>query len=218
MLQQNDINNIRFPMVNIRRTSNLAVAPIDNFSLAFMLFMFAAPLMHWCEFRSTTLAVSLACGGICQYIIAIYNWYQNKTVLCFLDFSFSFLNFLICYFIYNADNKDSDNIYTLFQNYMIATFFVIYLVALLALAFASIKKGIIHLVYLGLLILSDIMLIVWIYHFKREEENPKILKRIRKASGYFMFFASLALWYAGVGKFINDIFQKDMIPLVAPDL
>ena len=218
MLQQNDINNIRFPMVNIRRTSNLAVAPIDNFSLAFMLFMFAAPLMHWCEFRSTTLAVSLACGGICQYIIAIYNWYQNKTVLCFLDFSFSFLNFLICYFIYNADNKDSDNIYTLFQNYMIATFFVIYLVALLALAFASIKKGIIHLVYLGLLILSDIMLIVWIYYFKRKEENSKVLKRIRKTSGYFMFFASLALWYAGVGKFINDIFQKDMIPLVAPDL
>ena len=218
MLQQNDINNIRFPMVNIRRTSNLAVAPIDNFSLAFMLFMFAAPLMHWCEFRSTTLAVSLACGGICQYIIAIYNWYQNKTVLCFLDFSFSFLNFLICYFIYNADNKNSDNIYTLFQNYMIATFFVIYLVALLALAFASIKKGIIHLVYLGLLILSDIMLIVWIYYFKRKEENSKVLKRIRKTSGYFMFFASLALWYAGVGKFINDIFQKDMIPLVAPDL
>ena len=218
MLQQNDINNIRFPMVNIRRTSNLAVAPIDNFSLAFMLFMFAAPLMHWCEFRSTTLAVSLACGGICQYIIAIYNWYQNKTVLCFLDFSFSFLNFLICYFIYNADNKDNDNIYTLFQNYMIATFFVIYLVALLALAFASIKKGIIHLVYLGLLILSDIMLIVWIYYFKRKEENSKVLKRIRKTSGYFMFFASLALWYAGVGKFINDIFQKDMIPLVAPDL
>ncbi len=218
MLQQNDINNIRFPMVNIRRTSNLAVAPIDNFSLAFMLFMFAAPLMHWCEFRSTTLAVSLACGGICQYIIAIYNWYQNKTVLCFLDFSFSFLNFLICYFIYNADNKDSDNIYTLFQNYMIATFFVIYLVALLALAFASIKKGIIHLVYLGLLILSDIMLIVWIYYFKRKGDNSKVLRRIRKTSGYFMFFASLALWYAGVGKFINDIFQKDMIPLVAPDL
>ena len=218
MLQQNDINNIRFPMVNIRRTSNLAVAPIDNLSLAFMLFMFAAPLMHWCEFRSTTLAVSLACGGICQYIIAIYNWYQNKTVLCFLDFSFSFLNFLICYFIYNADNKDSDNIYTLFHNYMIATFFVIYLVALLALAFASIKKGIIHLVYLGLLILSDIMLIVWIYHFKREGDNSNVLKRIRKTSGYFMFFASLALWYAGVGKFINDIFQKDMIPLVAPDL
>ena len=218
MLQQNDINNIRFPMVNIRRTSNLAVAPIDNFSLAFMLFMFAAPLMHWCEFRSTTLAVSLACGGICQYIIAIYNWYQNKTVLCFLDFSFSFLNFLICYFIYNADNKDNDNIYTLFQNYMIATFFVLYLVALLALAFASINKGIIHLAYLGLLILSDIMLIIWLYRFNKDKNKQYRYKRVRKAAGYFMFFASLALWYTGVGKFINDIFQKDMIPLVVPDL
>ena len=218
MLQQNDINNIRFPMVNIRRTSNLAVAPIDNFSLAFMLFMFAAPLMHWCEFRSTTLAVAFACGGICLYILAIYNWYQNKTVLCFFDFAFSFLSLLICYFIYYSEDKDVENIHLLFQNYMIATFFVLYLVALLALAFASKNKGIIHLAYLGLLVLSDIMLIIWLYRFKRKPEKDFHYKRIRKAAGYFMFFASLALWYTGVGKFINDIFQKDMIPLVAPDL
>ena len=218
MLQQNDINNIRFPMVNIRRTSNLAVAPIDNLSLAFMLFMFAAPLMHWCEFRSTTLAVSLACGGICQYIIAIYNWYQNKTVLCFLDFSFSFLNFLICYFIYNADNKDSDNIYTLFHNYMIATFFVLILVALAALAVAAKKKGIIHLVYLGLLILSDVFIIVWIFRYKDHDDDNYVLKRVRKVAGYIMFVASIALWYTGVGRFINEIFQKNMIPLIEQDL
>ena len=218
MLQQNEINNIKFPMVNIRRTSNLAVAPIDNLSLAFMLFMYAAPLMHWCEFRSTTLAVSLACGGICLYIIAIYNWYQNKTVLCFFDFCFSFLNFLICYFIYNLNNVNDDNIYSKFENYMIATFFVLYLVVFLALGFASKNKGYIHLAYLGLLSLSDIMLIVWLYRWKRNENKQYIYKRVRKAAGYFMFFASLALWYTGVGKFINELFQKELIPFIEPDL
>ena len=218
MLQQNEINNIQIPLINIRRTSNLAVAPINTFSLAFMLFMFAAPLMHWCEFRSTTLAVALACGGICQYFIGIYDWYQNKTVLCFIDFFFSYLNFLICYFVYFAYEKDGVELHKLFEDYMIATFFVLILVALCALAFACKNKGIIHLAYLGLLILSDIFIIVWIYRYKRSENKQNILKRLRKVAGYFMFFASLALWYSGVGRFINDIFKKEMIPLIEPDL
>ena len=218
MLEQNEINSIRFPQINIVRTSNLAVAPINTFCLAFMLFMFAAPLMHWCKFRSTTLGVALACGGVCQYIIGIYDWYQDKTVLSFIDFFFSFLNFLICYFIHSVYPSDQKEIHNLFENYMIATFFVLCLVALCALAFACKDKGIIHLAYLGLLILSDIFIIVWIYRYKRHDKNRYILKRLRKVAGYFMFFASLALWYSGVGRFINDIFQRDMIPLITPDL
>ena len=46
MKEQNDINSIRFPLINIRRTSNLAVAPINTFGLAIGLFMLAAPLME----------------------------------------------------------------------------------------------------------------------------------------------------------------------------
>ena len=102
MMQQNDvniINSLRFPLINIRRTSNLAVAPINTFSLAIMLFMFAAPLMHWCKLKSPTFGVALACGGVCLYIMGIYNWYQNKNLLCFIDFMFSFINLLLCYFI-----------------------------------------------------------------------------------------------------------------------
>ena len=100
MKELNDINSIRFPLINIRRTSNLAVAPINTFGLAIGLFMLAAPLMEWCEFKSPTLGVIFACGGVCQYIIGIYDWYQNKTILCFIDFIFSFLHFLLYYFVY----------------------------------------------------------------------------------------------------------------------
>ena len=211
MLQQNEINNIRFPLINIRRTSNLAVAPINTFSLAISLFMIAAPLMKWCEFKSPTLGVALACGGICQYIIGIYNWYQSETILSFIDFSFSFLFFLICYVIYYADGSITGT----FESYMIGTFFLLYLVCLLALAFAcknSKNKGLIHLIYLGLIIFADVFIIVWEYRSKNDGTN--ILKRLRKVAGYFLFVASIALWYSGVGRFINEIFQKNMIPLV----
>ena len=130
MLQQNDINNIKFPLINIRRTSNLAVAPINTFCLAIAIFMFAAPLMKWCEFRSTTMAVSFACGGVCLYIIGIYNWYQNKTVDCFFDFMFSFLNLLICYHVKFSPSVEDDGTAKspdlhLFEDYMIGTFFVL---------------------------------------------------------------------------------------------
>ena len=223
MLQQNDINNIQFPRnINIIRTSGLAVAPINTFSLAIGLFMFAAPLMDWCNFRATSLGVAFACGGICQYIIGIFNWYQNKTVQCFIDFMFSFLHFLISYFMYTYEPKNGQDIYQYFENYMIATFFILILVALLTLGLASIKKGIIHLVYLGLLILSDIFIIVWLYHFKRKPEKIKMHNRLRKTAGYFLFFSSLALWYTGVGRFINEFFKKKddgsgVIPLIDPD-
>ena len=212
---QNDINNIRFPLINIRRTSNLAVAPINTFALAIGLFMISTPLMKWCEFTSPTLGVTLACGGVCLYIMGIYNWYQNKAILCFIDFSFSFMFFLICYFFHFTLNGTAVD-GKMFENYMIGTFFVLYLVALAALAFACKNKGLIHLIYLGLLILADIFVIIWEYRYRRSKESIK--KRLRKSAGYFLFFASLALWYSGVARFINEIFQKEMIPLISPDL
>ena len=223
MLQQNDINSIRFPLINIRRTSNLAVAPINTFSLAIGLFMIAAPLMEWCKFKSPTLGVALACGGICQYIIGIYNWYQNKTIFCFIDFSFSFLFFLICYFIYNTLNVPTAGAKEvtpdIFENYMIGTFFLLFLVCLAALALALFfdmkRKGMIHLVYLALIILGDVFIIVWIYRYKHD--GDKIVERLRKTAGYFLFIASIALWYCGVGRFINEIFQKEMIPFIGSE-
>ena len=219
MKELNDINSIRFPLINIRRTSNLAVAPINTFGLAIGLFMLAAPLMEWCEFKSPTLGVIFACGGICQYIIGIYDWYQNKTILCFIDFIFSFLHFLLYYFVYFVTDVKKNFVSSDFQDYMIGTFFVLFLVALAALAFACKNRGIIHLAYLGLLILADIFIIVWEYRFKRDaNKEDKILKPLRKTAGYFLFLASIALWYTGVGRFINDIFQKEMIPLISPDL
>jgi len=210
-----EIDNIRFPIINIRRTSNLAVAPVNTFALAMGLFMLSLPLTEWCEFRSPTLATALVFGGLCQYIIGIYDWYQGKTVLCFIDFIFGLLHLLIYYSLrlceYELTRVSAD-----FRSNLIGTFFVLYLVILLGLVLACKDKGIIHLVNLGLLIVTDVLVITWQYHnFK---EHYKVESNVKQASGYFLFFSSLSIWFTGVGKLINDIFQKEIIPTIQPDL
>ena len=47
--------------------------------------------------------------------------------------------------------------------------------------------------------------------------GDKIVERLRKTAGYFLFIASIALWYCGVGRFINEIFQKEMIPFIGSE-
>lgn len=209
-----EIDNIRFPIINIRRTSNLAVAPVNTFALAMGLFMLSLPLTGWCDFRSPTLATALVFGGLCEYIIGIYDWYQGKTVLCFIDFIFGLLHLLI-YYSYRLCEYEITPVSEGFESYLIGTFFTLYLAVLCGLVLACKSKGIMHLINLGLLILADVMVIVWQY---RNKDTGKHIKRVKKAAGYFLFFASLSIWFTGVGKFINDIFQNDLIPLIKPDL
>ena len=211
-----EIDNIRFPIINIRRTSNLAVAPVNTFALAMGLFMLSLPLTGWCEFRSPTLATALVFGGLCQYIIGIYDWYQGKTVLCFIDFIFGLLHLLI-YYSFRLCEYELTRVSEKFESYLIGTFFTLYLVILLGLILACKDKGIIHLVNLGLLIVTDVLVMTWQYCHK-EYSGWDRLKRIKKAAGYFLFISSLSIWFTGVGKLINDIFQKELIPTIQPDL
>ena len=213
-----EIEKITFPIINIRRTSNLAVAPVNTFGMAMGLFMLSLPLMGWCELRSPTLATALVFGGLCQYIIGIYDWYQGKTLLCFLDFIFGLLN-LLFYYSFRLCEYEITRVNEEFKSNMIGTFFVLYLVILLALVLACKSKGIIHLINLVLLIISDVFLISWEYrNWDTVKNGKRDGPRIKKATGYFIFFASLTIWLTGVGKFINEIFQNDLIPMIKPDL
>ena len=208
-----EIDSIRFPIINVRRTSNLAVAPVNTFGMAMGLFMLSLPLTEWCDFRSPTLATALMFGGLCEYIIGIYDWYQGKTVLCFIDFIFGLLHLLI-YYSFRLCEYEITTVNQDFRSNLNGTFFTLYLVALLALIIACKEKGIIHLINLGLLILTDIFVMVWQY-LSPERAG---FKGVKRTAGYFLFFSSISLWFTGVGKLINDIFQSDIIPLIRPDL
>ena len=105
------------------------------------LFMLSLPLTGWCDFRSPTLATALVFGGLCEYIIGIYDWYQGKTVLCFIDFIFGLLHLLI-YYSFRLCEYEMQPIDENFESYLYGTFFTLYLVALLALVVACKDKGI----------------------------------------------------------------------------
>ena len=209
-----EIDSIRFPIINVRRTSNLAVAPVNTFGMAMGLFMLSLPLTEWCDFRSPTLATALMFGGLCEYIIGIYDWYQGKTVLCFIDFIFGLLHLLI-YYSFRLCEYEITSVEGDFKSSLNGTFFTLYLVALLALIIACKGKGILHLVNLGLLILTDIFIMVW--QFLRRDKKEAVQK-IKQTAGYLLFLSSLSIWFTGVGKLINDIFQRDVIPMIKPDL
>ena len=211
-----EIDSIRFPIINVRRTSNLAVAPVNTFGMAMGLFMLSLPLTGWCDFRSPTLATALMFGGLCEYIIGIYDWYQGKTVLCFIDFIFGLLHLLI-YYSFRLCEYELTRVSEKFESYLIGTFFTLYLVILLGLILACKDKGIIHLVNLGLLIVTDVLVITWQYCHNKYRDYDR-LKRVKQAAGYFLFISSLSIWFTGVGKLINDIFQKELIPTIQPDL
>ena len=209
-----EIDSIRFPIINVRRTSNLAVAPVNTFGMAMGLFMLSLPLTEWCDFRSPTLATALMFGGLCEYIIGIYDWYQGKTVLCFIDFIFGLLHLLI-YYSFRLCEYEITPVEGDFKSSLNGTFFTLYLVALLALIIACKGKGILHLVNLGLLILTDIFIMVWQFLGRDKKEA---VQKIKQTAGYLLFLSSLSIWFTGVGKLINDIFQRDVIPMIKPDL
>ena len=209
-----EIDSIRFPIINVRRTSNLAVAPVNTFGMAMGLFMLSLPLTGWCDFRSPTLATALMFGGLCEYIIGIYDWYQGKTVLCFIDFIFGLLHLLI-YYSFRLCEYEIAPVKEDFKSSLNGTFFTLYLVVLLALIIACKGKGILHLVNLGLLILTDIFIMVWQFLLR---EKKDAVSRIKQTAGYLLFLSSISIWFTGVGKLINDIFQRDVIPMIKPDL
>ena len=204
----NEIKEMRFPVVNIRRTANLAAAPINIFGMAMGLFMLSCPMMSWCTYDSATLATAQIFGGLCEYIIGIYDWYQGKSVLCFSDFLFGFLHLTIYYSVglakYEITRSTVND-----GTYLQGTFFVLFLVALLGLFLATLYKGIMYKVNYGLLILATVFVIVWQY---------RDVVWARKTAGYFIFFSSLALWFTGLARLLNDVFQRELVSIVNPQI
>lgn len=211
-----EIDYMRLPIVNIRRTSNLAVAPVNLLGMSMGIFMFSCAMMKWIDFRSPVLATALIFGGICEYIMGIYDWYQGKTVLSFNDFLFGFIHLVIYYsvalakngiqkpFSYQGNNRTS----------LIGTFFTLLMVCFLILIVAVIKKGVLYIVNYGILILAMIFMMVWQYNKNAGEDHGWA----EVTSGYILFFASLTIFITGTSRFINEIFQNDIIRVVNPPL
>ena len=90
-----ELDSLRFPVFNYKRHSNLAITPANLFAMAFGLYMIAAPMMGWIDFNSPTLGSALCFGGICEYLIGFYNWYEGRGIQSFIDFVFGLLHLTI---------------------------------------------------------------------------------------------------------------------------
>ena len=62
-------------------------------------------------------------------------------------------------------------------------------------------------IYLFLLALGTIFLLIWEFSGRTWP---------RKAAGYFYFFASIFIWYTGLGRLMSSINHCDKAPLCAP--
>ena len=199
------LNGLIFPDFNIKRTANLAIAPANYFGLAFGLFMIAAPMMGWIDYRSPTLGAALCFGGICEYIYGILNWYQRRTIQSFIDFVFGLLHLVIFYTTDLGMYEIPIPIY--YHTYMQGTFYCFWLVMLLIVLISLKDRGILFLVNIFFLAVGTLFVIVWEFSGK---------KWARKLAGYIIFITTIFIWIAGLCKLINEMMRGPLIPFVYP--
>ena len=169
------------------------------------LFMMSAPMMGWIDYESPSLGTALMFGGICEYLIGFYDWYQGRTMLSFVDFIFGILHLV---FFYTADlGKYTIWVPNEYHTYMQGVFYCLWFAILLFTIISTKDRGCIHTIYLFLLALGTVFLIIW-----------EFSKRTwcRKAAGYIIFIASILIWYTGVGRLIGNVYRTDCAPLVTP--
>ena len=92
-----ELDSLKFLPFNYKRLPNYNPSSANIFGMSFGLFMIAAPMMGWIDYNSPTLGSILCFGGICEYIIGFFNWYDGRGIQSFIDFVFGLLHLTIYY-------------------------------------------------------------------------------------------------------------------------
>ena len=199
------LDNLRLPMINYHQRVNFGYSIVNFFGLAMGLYMMSAPMMGWIDYESPTLGTALMFGGICEYLIGFYDWYQGRTMLSFFDFIYGILHLV---YYYTADlGKYSIWVPNQYYTYMQGVFYCLWFAILLFVIISIRNRGLIHLIYLFLLALATVFIIIW-----------EFSKRTwcRKTAGYMIFIASILIWFTGLGRMFGNIYHSDCAPLVTP--
>ena len=199
------LDNLNFPVFNYKRNPNFAITPANHFAMGLGLFMIAAPMMSWIDYNSPTLGAALAFGGICEYLIGFYNWYEGRAIQSFVDFIFGLLHLTAFYTI--ELGKYQIPIPYDYHTYMQGVFYVLWFIILLVLIVAMSRRGIMYMIIVIFLTISALLAFIW--HFSKK-------KGLRKASGYFLFFSSLLLWITGICVLLNGVLRRNTVSCVTP--
>lgn len=202
-----DLNPIKIPTANVKRTTYLASAPAQYMGMAFGLFMLAAPMMEWIDYESPSLGAAYGLGGLCEYIMGFFDWYRGRTVQSFVDFVFGLLHFAV--FLTAKLGLLGIPVPHEYYTYMQGTFYVIWFVMILFLIIASKDRGKMYLINFLFLALGALFTFIWEY---------SKYDWARKAGGYFIFFATIFIWLTGLFKALNGAVKSPLIPVVVPGL
>lgn len=202
-----ELERLKFPVVNYVQKSKLAAPPLNNFAIALSLFMLSAPMMGWVDYESPTLGTLVGIGGILLYIAGFYDWYQRLSIASFVDFIFAFLHLTIYYSTtLNQYGIDTPHNY---YSYLQGTFYIIYLVAIIMIILGVKDKGPLHLLAFVLYAVGTVLVATWEYaHYKG----------LRIVAGYFIFIGSIFFWLCGLGKLLRRVFGLKEFPGVSPCL
>ena len=164
-----ELNNLRLPMINYQQKVNFGYSIVNFFGLAMGLYMMAAPMMGWIDYESPTLGTALMFGGICEYLIGFYDWYQGRTMLSFFDFIYGILHLV---YYYTADlGKYSIWVPSQYHTYMQGVFYCLWFAILLFVIISVRNRGCIHILYLFLLSLATIFLSISLLSSSEESLN-----------------------------------------------
>ena len=199
------LDKLALPIVNYHKMVNFGLSVVNFFGLAMGLFMMAAPMMGWIDYESPSLGTALMFGGICEYLIGFYDWYQGRTMLSFMDFIYGILH-LVYYYVADLGKYSiwvPNNYYTYMQGVFYCVWFAILLFVIISLR----GRGCIYIINIFLLALATVFMIIWEFSKKTWP---------RKAAGYIYFIASIFIWYTGVGRLMSSIYHCDKAPLCSP--
>ena len=200
-----ELDKMALPQINYHQLVNFGLSSVNFFALAMGLFMLSAPMMGWIGYETPTLGTALMFGGICQYLIGYYDWYQGRTMLSFIDFIFGILHLV---YYYTAEiGKYHIWVPTQYYTYMQGVFYCLWFALFCVLIISVGGRGCIYMLYLFLLALAFIFVIVWEFAQK---------KWARQTAGYMIFIASILIWYAGLGRLISNVYATDCLPLCSP--
>ena len=200
-----ELDKLVLPTVHYHQNVNFGLSTVNFFGLAMGLFMMAAPMMGWIDYESPSLSTAYFWGGICEYLIGFYDWYQGRTMLSFIDFIYGILHLV---FFFTADlGKYSIWVPTEYHTYMQGVFYCLWFAILLFVLLSLRDRGCIYKIYIFLLALGTVFLLIW--EFSKRTWS-------RKAAGYIFFIASIIIWYTGVARLMTNTYHCNEAPLCTP--
>ena len=84
--------NLSNKEIKTKKIDNFSTAPIGLFGYAFCCYIVGLGKLGIIEFDSVNSGVALCFGGLCQYVIGIYDWYRGFSLNAFLDVGFAMFN------------------------------------------------------------------------------------------------------------------------------